>query len=242
MASSDERYLYLVRMENYRYLHETLRRVAHIGELASSMRMAEQCCELNRQAYVKLLLHRHACFASVHAYFEQLLASKIELAEVQYQAAFARPALGRALHTVRPEAVRKAVAALRGKLRRQLTDDQLTRPPPPPPDWDDDSEEEEEPEPEEEEPEEGGGRPRPRRRRRPRTPESPPPSGLALVWGALSETLLQRWREYERLCRSCYGDGGGGGAGRMPLSSAELQELLAAGGPGGSGHGVHMRV
>ena len=119
-ANRDERYRYVVLMENFHYLHTAMQAVAHLDEIVQSMGIAQQCFAANMAAYANMILDRQ--FSSTAKLFYQIKASKVELDEVQYQAVFSKLAASKVLRSVEPSSMRKSIADIYKKVKRQITD------------------------------------------------------------------------------------------------------------------------
>lgn len=61
-----------------------------------------------------------APFRDCAAYFEQVLASKVSLPEVQYQSSFSKPNVHKVLKPMTHKAVTAAIVDIARKIRRQL--------------------------------------------------------------------------------------------------------------------------
>ena len=119
VANSNPKYTFLVLFQNYGYFATCLEAVAHIPELSDHVGMARHCFEANLAAYAEGVL-TSAPFHDCAAYFERVLASKIELEEVQFQSVFSKPNLRKVLKPMTRKAVVTAIGEIARKIRRQL--------------------------------------------------------------------------------------------------------------------------
>ena len=119
VADASEKYTFLVLFQNYGYFATCLRAVTHIPELCGHMELARRCFEINLDAYAKSVLTSppfHGCAE----YFQRVLASKVDLPEVQFQSAFSKPNVRNVLKPLTLKAVQVAISDIARKIRRQL--------------------------------------------------------------------------------------------------------------------------
>eukprot|EP01043_Picozoa_sp_COSAG02_P013212 COSAG02_NODE_525_length_20713_cov_5.808286_4_plen_1010_part_00 len=119
VANANVKYTFLLLFQNYGYFATCLRAVAHIPELCDHVELARRCFESNLDAYAANVLMSppfHGCAQ----YFQTVIASKVELPEVQFQSAFSKPNVQKVLKPMTRKAVQAAISEIARTIRRQL--------------------------------------------------------------------------------------------------------------------------